>query len=385
MQISPCNNSISYQELQDKWIPVEEKIGYTFKNRDLLKQAFTRRSYAVENGCDDNEALEFIGDKVLDIVVVRILTEHFGAWRYDLTELSPYGKEFSSLPNTYSCQVDEDVLTKIKERLVETSYLAARIDRLELASLLIMSKGDEKEGVGERESVKADLFEAIVGAVAIDSGWNFEDLYTVVESMLSPRKLIDWAGDNCLYFGAMSKVRASAKIMPVRAVPFCKNTVFVDNENMMKERERDVKDFVYIHGKEPNYEALIHLYELHVAFVGYGLSKVRALEDAYIKASRFIDANNVKLERINPELVGEITLENAINKLQELAHKRLARPQYSFREGHDENGNPVWRCECRSYNTVRFGYYSSKREGKKHVALEVLEELIKKDAERYET
>lgn len=57
---------------------IQDQIGYTFKNQELLVQAFTRRSYSMEKGGQDNEVLEFIGDKALDFVVVKQLSEEFG-------------------------------------------------------------------------------------------------------------------------------------------------------------------------------------------------------------------------------------------------------------------------------------------------------------------
>ena len=57
------------------WKMVQGQIGYDFKNLDLLQQAFTRRSYTAENGGENNEVLEFIGDKALDFVVVASLSE----------------------------------------------------------------------------------------------------------------------------------------------------------------------------------------------------------------------------------------------------------------------------------------------------------------------
>lgn len=50
---------------------IQDRIGYNFKNLDLLQQAFVRRSYSKENGGENNEVLEFIGDKALDIIIVR--------------------------------------------------------------------------------------------------------------------------------------------------------------------------------------------------------------------------------------------------------------------------------------------------------------------------
>ena len=64
-------------------IGIENQIDYKFKNRDLLQQAFVRRSYSAENGGANNEVLEFIGDKALDFVVVQLLTEEYGCWMTD--------------------------------------------------------------------------------------------------------------------------------------------------------------------------------------------------------------------------------------------------------------------------------------------------------------
>ena len=55
-------------------IGIENQIDYKFKNRDLLQQAFVRRSYSVENGGANNEVLEFIGDKALDFVVSAMIS-----------------------------------------------------------------------------------------------------------------------------------------------------------------------------------------------------------------------------------------------------------------------------------------------------------------------
>lgn len=57
---------------------IQRKIGYDFKNTDLMFQAFIRKSYSEENGGENNEVLEFIGDKVLDLIVVKLLAEKYG-------------------------------------------------------------------------------------------------------------------------------------------------------------------------------------------------------------------------------------------------------------------------------------------------------------------
>ena len=80
------------------WKMVQEQIGYDFKNLDLLQQAFTRRSYTAENGGENNEVLEFIGDKALDFVIVKLLIQKYGHLAngdpVDGTKLSAWEQEF---------------------------------------------------------------------------------------------------------------------------------------------------------------------------------------------------------------------------------------------------------------------------------------------------
>ena len=66
------------KDLNDYVENVERQIEYTFKNSDLLFQAFTRRSYSQENSGENNEVLEFIGDRVLDFYVTKILMDRYG-------------------------------------------------------------------------------------------------------------------------------------------------------------------------------------------------------------------------------------------------------------------------------------------------------------------
>ena len=57
---------------------IQNTIGYEFNNTDILQQAFVRRSYSEEHGGQNNEVLEFIGDKALDLAVIRIMMDEFG-------------------------------------------------------------------------------------------------------------------------------------------------------------------------------------------------------------------------------------------------------------------------------------------------------------------
>lgn len=160
---------------------IEKAIGYTFVNKVLLEQAFTRRSFSKERGGENNEVLEFLGDKVLSLAVVKTLSDEYAY----LTDDEEYAIEF-----------DEEDLTNILMELVCSENLAHCIDNMRLNKYLIMGKGDIKNNVQNDDSVKEDLFEAIVGAVTMDlywkhvdkngiGRWDLEKLKKVVSKMLN--------------------------------------------------------------------------------------------------------------------------------------------------------------------------------------------------------
>ena len=164
---------------------IQEQIGYRFKNTDLLQQAFVRRSYSKENGGEDNEVLEFIGDKALDFVVVKLLAEKYGSYSSDYDDCNEFISEYR-----------EGKLTEIKKKLVCREMLSSRIRMFGFQYELIMGKSDKDQNVGEKESVQEDLFEAIIGAVALDSNWNVENLENVVDLMLDPEFYLETGFDD---------------------------------------------------------------------------------------------------------------------------------------------------------------------------------------------
>lgn len=131
---------------------VQAQIGYTFKNLDLLNQAFTRRSYSAEKGGENNEVLEFIGDKALDFAVIKLLIEKYG-------EMKNGEQMAGNDVNEFSCVRSEGELTRLKSRMVEKKSLARRMDEMGFAQHLIMGNSDVKNNVLKEMSVKEDLFE----------------------------------------------------------------------------------------------------------------------------------------------------------------------------------------------------------------------------------
>lgn len=94
---------------KEEFIFIQDQIGYQFKNLDLLQQAFVRRSYSQENGGEDNEVLEFIGDRALDIVVVKYLVDTYGGFVREYEDFDP-NEDYDE----FFCDCNESKLTRIQ-------------------------------------------------------------------------------------------------------------------------------------------------------------------------------------------------------------------------------------------------------------------------------
>ena len=126
---------------------LEEILKYTFKNKNLIKEALSHSSYANENKKTrhSNERLEFLGDSVLSIVVSQYLFQHF-----------------THLP--------EGELTKIRASLVCEKSLHVFAKQINLGKYIFLGKGEENTGGRERPSILADAFEAVIAAIYLDGG-----------------------------------------------------------------------------------------------------------------------------------------------------------------------------------------------------------------------
>lgn len=125
---------------------LQESISYRFGQVKLLAMALTHSSFANEQGCDHNERLEFLGDAVLELAVSEEL--------------------FNRFPDA-----PEGALTKLRAKLVSMPSLAEMAKSLNLESYIFLGKGEESQGGRERDSLLSDAFEALLGAVFVDSGY----------------------------------------------------------------------------------------------------------------------------------------------------------------------------------------------------------------------
>ncbi len=127
----------------------EESSGIIFKNKNLLKQAFTHRSYINENrvlNLEHNERMEFLGDAVLELVITDFLYKRFR-------------------------DSNEGDMTSLRSALVNADTCSRVAQKLGANEFLLLSKGESKDTGRARQYILANTLEAIIGAIYIDQGY----------------------------------------------------------------------------------------------------------------------------------------------------------------------------------------------------------------------
>lgn len=154
---------------------LQNKIGVSFKNPELLKLAFVHRSYLNEakQTHTSNERLEFLGDSILSLLTSQYLYE------------------------TYP-EYPEGTLTNIRSSLVKTTSLGDISKTLGLGELLFLSHGEEASGGRTNQSLLADVFEALLGAMYLDQGIEITKkflakyLFPNTENIIATKSYIDY-------------------------------------------------------------------------------------------------------------------------------------------------------------------------------------------------
>ena len=127
----------------------EKKIEYSFKDKDLLKEALTHRSYLNENPkweLPHNERLEFLGDAVLELIVTEELNNRYPDYK-------------------------EGPLTGIRAALVNYVMMATVAKSADLEKYVMMSRGEAKDKGRARDVILANAIEAVIGAIYLDGGY----------------------------------------------------------------------------------------------------------------------------------------------------------------------------------------------------------------------
>lgn len=153
----------------------EKSIGITFKNKNLLKQAFTHRSFLNEHKdveLGHNERLEFLGDAVLELIV----TEHL----------------YEKYPDS-----NEGDLTSLRSALVNAVTLSDAASKLGMNDYLLLSKGEAKDTGRARQIILANTMEAFIGAIFIDQGYEIakyfisNSIFSLIEKIVEEKKWLD--------------------------------------------------------------------------------------------------------------------------------------------------------------------------------------------------
>jgi ribonuclease-3 len=141
---------------------IQKAAGYTFKDADLLRKALTHSSHAYENQPEDpqdNELLEFLGDSVIGLATAEFYYRAFP----DRTE---------------------GELSKLKASSTSTLALARQAQRIKLDRAILLGRGEEKSGGRTKSSILAGAFEALVGAIFLDAG--FDTARAFIHRLLAP-------------------------------------------------------------------------------------------------------------------------------------------------------------------------------------------------------
>ena len=334
LKITPCDIQT------DPVCFVRNIIGYEFANENLLRQAFTRRAFSVEyhlQGC--SEELEYLGDSVLNTVVTKIIVQQ-------LMEVNTIRTEapFTAMRKEF----DEGALTKIRAQFVSKEYLAGRASELGLDTYILYGICEEPT-----ESSREDMLEALIGAVAVDSDWNWEILEKVVDNLLCvqltyPDRFLKTTYYELFnawhqrHFGCIPSYEISGGSSWYCTIRFS----VPENETGIPSHQR-----LDIEGK----------------------TRSSAREEAAYGAYRFVVNHGLWINLKDAGLIPDP--DNSINQLQELYQKKYVEsaPQYEFEPWEGDE----WNCQCVCGGVDGIGRGIGKTKAKKKAAYMVLVRLLK--------
>ncbi|CAM3092499.1 ribonuclease III [Streptobacillus ratti] len=169
------------------------KINYTFKNKKLLLEALTHSSYVNEHNSPnikDNERLEFLGDSVMDLITTEYIYKN-------------------------NLKSNEGELSKIKSQIISETVFSTISRDLDLGNYVFLSNGENMSGGRERNSVLGDVFEAMVGAIYLDSDYSTtrDVVLKLLESKINNLDKIEWVSD---YKSALQEItQLKYKVTPI--------------------------------------------------------------------------------------------------------------------------------------------------------------------------
>lgn len=317
---------------------VRQVIGYEFVNENLLRQAFTRRAFAVEYGLSGcNEELEFLGDTVLNTIVTRDM----------LRQLSSVNEEKTEAP--FSVRFQEGGLTKIRSRFVSKEFLSARAAELGLDKLILYGTGEEPT-----ESSREDMMEALIGAVTVDCEWDWKIITDVVDKLIcvqleKPDEFLKASYYDI--FNAWHQRRFGT--MPEYEVYTFKDWCECTLRYHVPANEKGISQYQRVD-------------------VRRAASRSKAREEAAWDAYCFVMNHGLWVNLAEANMIPD--REKSINQLQELYQKKYLEqmPVYEF----EERSNDQWYCVCSCGSVSGVGQAVGKTKAKKRAAYMALVRLF---------
>lgn len=335
----------------DPVLTIQSSIEYTFVNENLLRQAFTRRAFAIEHGLVGYrgdvaregccEELEFLGDSILNTVVTREIFRQFSKYDSGNTEAP------------FVCRYGEGELTRLRESFICKEYLSKRAVELGLDRFILYGTGEEPT-----DSSREDMMEALIGAVAVDCGWDMAVLEKMVNRLLSiqlpcPDNILKKSYYDIFnawhqkHFGCVPEYSVHSAGRHGHSDYFC------DIRFFLPENDRGIDTCK----------------RLSASAGTRSMAREQAAERAYAFAAKHGLWIDLKDAGIVPDL------ENSINQLQELYQKRYLedKPEYIL----EQRENDRWYVTCLCGSCYGWGEAGSKVRAKKKAAFMVIVKLMK--------
>ena len=319
-------------------------IGYEFENENLIRQAFTRRAFGLEFDTGCSEELEFFGDTVLNMCVTREISRQ-------LSENNMFRPE-----GPFRCQHNEGEMTRIRDHFICKEYLSERAAVLGLDKYILYGTDEEPS-----ESAREDMMEALIGAVAVDSGWDWNVLEEAVDRLISlqlsdPDDLL-----KATYFDLLNAWHQK----------HFGRTPEYDLFGTAPDQSGYSRYHCTLYYKVPENNSGVPT-EQRIEADGESRSKAR--EKAASKAYGFLMKNGLWIRLSDAKI--EPQLDDAINQLQELYQKKYVdSPIYEFAERYSESED--WYCQCACGGVSGFGRAAGKIRAKKKAAFMTLVLLMK--------
>ena len=320
---------------------IRDTIGYEFINENLMRQAFTRRAFGTVYGVGNSEELEFLGDSVLNMIVTREMARQFS----EVVTIHPYAP--------FQSKYSEGEMTKIRSHFVNKEHLAARAALLGLDKYILYGPGE-----AENASAAEDMMEALLGAVAVDSGWDWHVLEEVADRLVciqitKPDEFLKKSYYDLFnawhqrHFGCIPDYEIYCHVGSKRSIPYHCTIRFSIPENQ---------------------KGLMESQRIDIDEETRGSARERAAWQAY----RFVMNEGLWINLSDAGVVP--SLENSINQLQELYQKKYLenKPEYTF----EERKGDVWRCDCVCGGVNGFGEAGSKTAAKKKASYMVLVRML---------